>query len=88
LNKYRLWASGLLAAIALTLVAIAAAVPFMEDPPAGITGSIATLVITAEIFAALSIIVIGRELYGKLWAKLQAMRAELSEPPTKGDDNE
>lgn len=88
MNKYRLWAAGIFAAIALALVAIAAAVPFMDDPPAGVAGSIATLVIVAEIFAAIAILVVGRELYAKLWAKLRAMREELSEPPKRGEDHE
>lgn len=67
---------------------IAAAVPFMDDPPAGIAGSIATLVIAAEIAAAIALVVIGRELYTKLWARLQALREELSEPPKKGEDHD
>ncbi len=86
--KHRLWIAGALAAVALVLAAIAAAVPFMEAPPGGVVGSIATLVIAAEVSAALAILVIGKELYGKLWAKLQSMRAELSEQSSRGDDHE
>lgn len=86
--RYRIWIACVLAAVALVLVAVAFIVPFMDAPPAGVAGSIAGFLIAAEIFAALAIIVVGRELYGKLWAKLQAMRAELSELPTKGDDHE
>lgn len=88
MNRFRLWAAGIFAACALILVGIAAAVPFMDDPPAGIAGSIATLVIAAEIAAAIALVVIGRELYTKLWARLQALREELSEPPRKGEDHE
>jgi len=80
--RYRLWIACVLAAVALVLAAIAVSVPFMDAPPGGVVGSIATLFIAAEVFAALAIIVVGRELYGKLWAKLQAMRAELSEEST------
>ena len=81
--RYRLWIAGVLAAVALVLAAIAFLVPFMDAPPGGVVGSVATLFIAAEVFAALAIIVVGRELYGKLWAKLQAMRAELSEESTE-----
>ena len=88
MNRFRLWAAGIFAAVALILVGIAAAVPFMDDPPAGIAGSIATLVIAAEIAAAIALVVIGRELYTKLWARLQALREELSEPPKKGEDHD
>ena len=88
MNRFRLWAAGIFATVALILVGIAAAVPFMDDPPAGIAGSIATLVIAAEIAAAIALVVIGRELYTKLWARLQALREELSEPPKKGEDHE
>ena len=77
--RYRLWIAGVLAAAALALTAIAFLVPFMDAPPGGVVGSVATILIAADVFAALAIIVVGRELYGKLWAKLQAMRAELSE---------
>ena len=82
--RYRLWIAGVLAAVALILAAIAVIVPFMDAPPGGVAASIATLVIVAEGFAALAIIVVGRELYGKLWGKLQSMRAELSEKSTRG----
>lgn len=82
--RYRLWIAGGLAAIALILVAIAAVLPFMDNPPGGVAGSIATLVIVAEVFAALATVVVGRELYGKIWAKLQSMRAELSKQSTEG----
>lgn len=88
MNRFRLWTAGIFAAVALILVGIAAAVPFMDDPPAGIAGSIATLVIAAEIAAAIALVVIGRELYTKLWARLRALREELSEPPRKGEDHE
>ena len=73
--KTRLWIAGTLAAVALVLAAIAAAVPFMEAPPGGVAASIATLVIVAEVFAALAILVVGKEVYGKIWAKLQSMRS-------------
>lgn len=87
--RYRLWIAGVLAAVALVLAAVAFLVPFMDAPPGGVAGSIATVLIAAEVFAALAIIVVGRELYGKLWAKLQAMRAELSEESTgKSEENE
>ena len=69
-------------------MAVAAAVPFMESPPAGVAGAIATLVIASEILAALAILVVGRELYMKLWAKLQSMRAELSEKTSKENNHE
>ena len=72
--KTRLWIAGTLATVALALAAIAVAVPFMEAPPGGVMGSVATLVIVAEVFAALAILVVGKELYGKIWAKLQSMR--------------
>ena len=75
-SRYRLWIAGVLAAIALVLLAIAAAVPFMEEPPGGVVGSIATLAIVAEVFAALAILIVGKELYGKIWAKLQSMRSD------------
>lgn len=74
-----MWVAAALAALALLLVALAAAIPFMQEPPAGRIGSIATLVIAAEILAALAILVVGKELYTKLWERLQALRAELSE---------
>lgn len=86
--KHRVWIAGALAAVALVLAAVAAAVPFMEAPPGGVVGSIATLVIAAEVAAALAILVVGRELYAKLWAKLQSMRAELSEQTSRGEDHE
>jgi hypothetical protein len=73
--RYRLWIAGVLAGVAVVLAAIAAAVPFMDEPPGGVAASIATLVIAAEVFAALAILVVGRELYGKIWAKLQSMRS-------------
>ena len=88
MNRFRLWAAGIFAAVALALVGIAAAVPFMDDPPAGIAGSIATLIIAAEIAAAIALLIVGRELYTKLWTRLQAMREELSESPKKGEDHE
>lgn len=66
----------MLAAVALILAAIAAAVPFMKDPPGGIVGAIATLVIAAEVFAALAILIVGKELYAKIWTKLQSMRSD------------
>ena len=72
--KTRLWIAGTLATVALALAAIAVAVPFMEATPGGVMGSVATLVIVAEVFAALAILVVGKELYGKIWAKLQSMR--------------
>ena len=72
--KTRLWIAGTLATVALALAAIAVAVPFMEAPPGGVMGSVAILVIVAEVFAALAILVVGKELYGKIWAKLQSMR--------------
>jgi uncharacterized membrane protein len=74
--KYRLWIAGLLAAIALLLAAIAAAVPFMDEPPGGLAGAIATLLIAAEIFAALAFVVVGKPLYAKIWEKLQSMRSD------------
>ena len=86
--KARLWVAGTLAALALLLVAVAAAVPFMDEPPAGVVGSIATLVIAAEILAALAILVVGRELYTKLWEKIEALRAELSEQSSKENEHE
>jgi hypothetical protein len=87
--RYRYWFAGVLAAVALLLAGIAAAVPFMDEPPAGIVASVATLLIAAEVFAALAILVVGRELYVKLWAKLQAMRGELSEnSSTRGNNHE
>jgi protein-S-isoprenylcysteine O-methyltransferase Ste14 len=82
--RYRIWIAGALAAVALVLAGVAVSVPFMDAPPGGVVGSVATLFIAAEIFAALAIVVVGRELYGKLWAKLQAMRAELSEKDPRG----
>jgi hypothetical protein len=84
--KRRFWIAGVLAAVALALAGIAAAVPFMDDPPAGIVASIAALLIAAEVFAALAILVVGRELYAKLWAKLQSMRAELDND-SKGESD-
>ena len=86
--KPRLWIAGALAALALLLVAFAAVVPFMDEPPAGIAGSIAGLFIAAEILAALAILVAGRELYARLRAKLDELRAELSEQPSKENDHE
>lgn len=74
--RYRLWIAGVLAAIAVVLAAIAAAVPFMNEPPGGVAASIATLLIVAEVFAALAILIVGKELHGKIWAKLQAMRSD------------
>ncbi len=74
--RYRLWIAGVLAVVAITLAAFAAVVPFLEEPPGGVAGSIATLLIAAEVFAALAILIVGKELYGKLWAKLQSMRSD------------
>ena len=74
--KIRLWIAGTLAAVALVLAAIAVAVPFMQAPPGGVVGSIATLVIAAEVFAALAVVVAGKQVYGKIWAKLQSMRSK------------
>ena len=74
--RYRLWIAGVLAAVAVILAAIAAAVPFVDEPPGGVAASIATLVIAAEVFAALAILVVGKELYGKIWVKLQSMRSD------------
>ncbi len=74
--RYRLWIAGVLAAVAIVLTAAAAAVPFMEQPPAGVAGSIATLLIAAEVFAALAILIVGKELYEKIWAKLQSIRSD------------
>ncbi len=74
--RHRLWIAGVLAAVAVILAAIAAAVPFMDEPPGGVAVSIATLVIAAEVFAALAILVVGKQLYGKIWAKLQSMRSD------------
>ena len=74
--RYRLWIAGVLATVAVVLAAIAAAVPFMDEPPGGVVGSIATLMIAAEVFAALAILIVGKELYGKLWAKLQSMLSD------------
>ena len=74
--KHRLWIAGVLAAVALILAAVAATVPFMDEPPGGVAASIAALVIAAEVFAALAILIVGKELYGKLWAKLQSMRSD------------
>jgi predicted component of type VI protein secretion system len=74
--RSRLWIAGVLAAVALLLAALAAAVPFMDHPPGGVAGAIATLVIAAEVFAALAILLVGKELYAKIWAKLQAMRSD------------
>jgi hypothetical protein len=68
--------AGALAGVALALAAMAAAVPFMEHPPGGVAGAVAALVIAAEIFAAAAILIVGKELYAKIWAKLQAMRTE------------
>jgi hypothetical protein len=76
----------MLAALALLLAAIAVAVPFMEETPGGIVGSMATLLIVAEVFAGLAILVVGKELYGKIWAKLQSMRAELAGQSSRGHD--
>lgn len=85
---HRLWIAGALAAVAVLLAVIALAVPFMDDPPAGVVGSIATLLIVAEVFAALAILVVGRELYAKIWAKLQSMRAELENDREGGSNND
>ncbi len=74
--RFRIWIAGVLAAVALILAAIAAAVPFMDEPPGGVAVSVATLVIAAEVFAALAILIVGKELYGKIWAKLQSMRSD------------
>ena len=87
-TRQRLWIAGLLAAIALVLAGTAAVVPFMDAPPGGVVGSLATLLIVAEVFAALAILVVGRELYGRLMAKLRAMRAELQAETSRGNDNE
>ena len=87
-TRQRLWIAGVLAAIALVLAGIAAVVPFMDAPPGDVAGSLATLLIVAEVFAALAILVVGRELYGKLMAKLRAMRAELQAETSRGKDNE
>ena len=86
-SRQRLWIAGVLAAIALALAGIAVLVPFMDAPPGGVASSLATLLIVAEVFAALAILVVGREVYGKIMTKLQAMRAELSEEKSKGEDN-
>ncbi len=75
---YRLWIAGVFAAIALTLAAIAVAVPFMDEPPGGVVGAIATLFIAAEVFAALAIVLVGKEVYAKIRVKLQSMRSELT----------
>ncbi len=91
MKRYRLWAAGFFGAVALVLVAIAGYVPFMDEPPAGVAGSIATLIVAAEISAFIALLLIGRELYLKLWKRLQEMRAELSETskkPAKGDHHE
>ena len=88
MNKTRLWIAGAFGAATLVLLAIVVAVPFMDDPPGGIAGSIATLLIAAEVCAFITLLVIGRELYGKLWAKLQAMRAELREDSQRGNKHE
>jgi len=74
--KCRLWIAGALAGVALALAAMAAAVPFMENPPGGVAGAVAALVMAAEIFAALAILIVGKEFYARIWAKLQAMRSE------------
>ncbi len=74
--RHRIWIASVLATVAIVLVTIAFAVPFMETPPGGVVGSIATLMIAAEVFAALAILIVGKELYGKLWAKLQSMRSD------------
>jgi len=86
--SYRVWAAGVLAALALLLVAVAAAVPFLDELPAGMAGSIATLVIAAEILAALAILVGGKAMYATLRAKLQSLREELSEKPSKEKHHE
>lgn len=75
-NRHRLWIAGVSAAVALLLVAVTVAVPFMEAPPGGVVGSIAMLLIVAEVFAALAILIVGKELYGKIWAKLRSMRSD------------
>ena len=87
-TNYRVWIAGVLAALALVLVAVAAVIPFMHEPPAGTIGSIATLMIAAEILAALAILVVGKELYAKLWERLQALRAELSEQASQEKHDE
>ena len=87
-SRHRFWIAGVLAAVALVLAGIAATVPFMDAPPGGVVASLTTLLIIAEVFAALAILVVGRELYGKIMAKLQTMRAELSEQASKGENNE
>jgi hypothetical protein len=74
--KGRLWIAGALAAGALLLAAMAVAVPFMENPPGGVAGAVAALMIAAEVLAALAMLMVGKELYAKIWAKLQAMRSE------------
>lgn len=88
MNKLRLCIAGAFAAAALVLLAIVVAVPFMDEPPGGIAGSIATFLIAAEVCAFVAILFVGRELYGKLWAKLQAMRAELREDSQRGSNHE
>ena len=75
-TRYRLWIAGVMAAVAIVLAAIAAAVPFLEAPPGGVAASIATLFIAAEVFSALAILIVGKDLYGKIWAKLQSMRSD------------
>lgn len=78
-RRWRLWLGGVLAGVAVAAALGALAVPFLGFSAGAAAGYAAGLLIVAEVLAAGALLVLGKELYRALRAKLDALRSSLDE---------
>jgi len=73
-GRHRFWIGWLLAALSVASLAAAIAVPFFELSFAWAAGSVATLVILAEVLAALAFVALGKDLYRWLRESIESLQ--------------
>ena len=78
-KKVRLWIGGSLAAAAIVAVLLAAVVPFMGLSGGKTAAVIAALVIAAEVLAAVALLVLGKEIYRHIQAKLRELKEKAAQ---------
>lgn len=78
-KKVRLWIGGSLAGAAIVAVLLAAVVPFMGLSGGKTAAVIAALVIAAEVLAAVALLVLGKEIYRHIQAKLRELKEKAAQ---------
>ena len=78
-RHYRLWVGGMLAGAAMAAALAALGVPFLGLSAGQAAGYVAVLLVLAEALAAAALIVLGKDIYRALRAKVESLKSSLDE---------